>query len=409
MKRVGLVTSAITAIALVLMAGVFLSAAEEKAGEKGDRIRFASYARDDNNTQHVFYRNNDGSIIELWSKYGDPKGWNAKDLTAEAKAPKAAGSPAAYFLDKDNTQHVVYRGADGNIYELFYMEQRDRTGSWQVNNLTQLTGAPRAAGNPAGYVNERDNSQHVLYRSSDGDVIELFNARKGDNKGWQHQNLTGNLKAPKAEGDPDGYFLRFNNSQHVVYRDKEGNIHELFLGEGQQQWQHVNLMGQTKAPKADGDPCGYVATNDNTQHVVYRSSEGDIIELYHVPQGRVVGWHAKNLTAEAQAPKAEGNPVGYFVQDNNTQHIIYRDRDGNLQELFLKERQERWMHNNLTQQAKAPKAASDPSGYYLDKDKTQHVIFRSQDGQIIELYHRAAGEAPGWHANNLSAALKIGR
>jgi hypothetical protein len=40
------------------------------------------------------------------------------DLTAVTGAQDAAGDPAGYAFD--GTQHVVYRGIDGHIYELWW-------------------------------------------------------------------------------------------------------------------------------------------------------------------------------------------------------------------------------------------------------------------------------------------------
>jgi hypothetical protein len=47
-------------------------------------------------------------------------GWHHNDLTAAAGAPNAVGKPAGYTRDVDRTQHVVYRGADGHIHELWF-------------------------------------------------------------------------------------------------------------------------------------------------------------------------------------------------------------------------------------------------------------------------------------------------
>jgi len=391
------------ALLVLGLAGAPCLAADEKAADGKYQGTFAAYSRDDNNTQHVFYRNNEGNIIEMWAKYGDTAGWSAKDLTQAAGAPKAASTPVAYFVKDNNTQHVIYRGDDGNLTELFYNDSQKK---WEHVNLTAKTGAPKAAGTPTGYRTDNDSAQHVVYRSTDGDVIELFNATTKDSKGWGFKNLTGETKAPKAEGNPYGYFLKYNNTQHVVYRDQSGDVNELFHLEKAERWGHTSLMAQGKFPKAASDPVGYVVMNDNTQHVIYRTDGGEIIELYHVPKGTSTGWHSNNLTGAAKATKAAGRPFGYFVNDNRTQHVVFRDTEGNVQEMYLKEGQDRWAFNNLSALTKAPKAASDPAGYYLDKNDTQHIVFRTTDGEICELYHRAKGDQQGWFLNNLTAAIK---
>jgi hypothetical protein len=57
--------------------------------------------------------------------------WAHNDLTVTARAPLAAGDPAGYTYDVDRTQHVVYRGTNGQIHELWY----NADGGWGHNNL----------------------------------------------------------------------------------------------------------------------------------------------------------------------------------------------------------------------------------------------------------------------------------
>ena len=68
-------------------------------------------------TQHVVYRGTDGHIHELW---WDNAGWHHNDLTAAAGAPASVSDPAGYMFDAQGTQHVIYRGADSHIHELWW-------------------------------------------------------------------------------------------------------------------------------------------------------------------------------------------------------------------------------------------------------------------------------------------------
>ncbi len=72
------------------------------------------------------------------------------------------------YLDVDSTQHVVYRGIDGHIHELWY------NGAWHHNDLTDAADAPAAVGDPSGYTWSADRTEHVVYRSSDGHIHELW-------------------------------------------------------------------------------------------------------------------------------------------------------------------------------------------------------------------------------------------
>jgi len=67
------------------------------------------------------------------------------DLTGPSGFPPAAGNPAAY-VTADGTQHVIYRGGDRNLHELWWT-----TGAVGHGDLTGPSGFPPAAGNPAAY------------------------------------------------------------------------------------------------------------------------------------------------------------------------------------------------------------------------------------------------------------------
>jgi hypothetical protein len=88
---------------------------------------------DGQGTQHVNYLGADGHVHELW---WDTNGWHAADLTAATGAPAAAGRPAGYVFDNQGTQHVNYRGTDGHVHELWW----DASG-WHAADLTAATGA----------------------------------------------------------------------------------------------------------------------------------------------------------------------------------------------------------------------------------------------------------------------------
>src|SRR5271166_2114617 len=61
-----------------------------------------------------------------------PGSWNVNDLTAATNAQLAAGNPNGYVFTANGASgmHVVYRGIDGHIYELWWQN------GWNVNDLT---------------------------------------------------------------------------------------------------------------------------------------------------------------------------------------------------------------------------------------------------------------------------------
>jgi hypothetical protein len=115
----------------------------------------------------------------------------------------SASEPFGYVFSWEGTRHVDYVGTNGHIYELWW----NPTG-WHVEDLAALTGAPLAhfgAGvwgypfDPAPGV--PNPTQHVLYRGVDSHIHELW----WDSTGWHHNDLHGVPGTPLASGDSTGF------------------------------------------------------------------------------------------------------------------------------------------------------------------------------------------------------------
>jgi hypothetical protein len=117
--------------------------------------------------------------------------------------------------------------------------------------------------------------------------------------------------------------------------------------------------------------------------VTYRSRNGHLHELWWVGNNPVSGW---DLTAAAAgAPPAASNPAAYYVAANNTKHVIYRSADGHLNELWWFPGGGTPAHVDVTRAAFAPLAVDDPSAFTVEGPNSQHVVFRGTDGQIHEI------------------------
>jgi catechol 2,3-dioxygenase-like lactoylglutathione lyase family enzyme len=382
----------------ILLAGAASLPADDKDTGKPDAGALAVCVQD--GAQHLIYRDAAGDVRQYSRPQGAGAAWTPDNLTAAAMAPKAAGNPAGYIFG--TAQHVVYRGADDQVHELYFSPKEKK---WNHANITTGAKAPKAAGDPAGYV--LGDTQHVVYRGPEGEVIELFNTEGG--KGWNQTNLTASAMAPRAAGNPTGYILKDNliarskNTQHVIYRGVDDQVHELYFSAKEAKWLHTNLTAATKATKAAGNPAGYVF--DNTQHVVYRGVDDQVHELYFSP--KEAKWLHSNLTGETKVTKAAGNPAGYILEDNlvarskNTQHVVYRGADDQVYELYFSPKEAKWQSTNLTAAAKAPMAAGDPAGYALKN--TQHVVYRVAGGDIVELSNQGGGS---WRLNTLPVGTK---
>ena len=297
--------------------------------------RAATYTLGDE--QHAIYRGYESHVHELWGSDGN---WHHNDLTeATDWAPPAASDPVGYVMGA--SQHVVYRGYDSHIHELWW--DRDWDSQWRHSDLTEASGnAPPAAGHPAGYV-MGNSQQHVVYRGYDSHIHELWWDR--DDPQWHHNDLTDSSGgAPPAASDPAGYVM--GASQHVVYRGYDSHIHELWWDrDWDSQWRHSDLTEASgNAPPAAGHPAGYVMGNSQ-QHVVYRGYDSHIHELWwdrDDPQ-----WHHNDLTdSSGGAPPAASDPAGYVM--GASQHVVYRGHDSHIHELWWWDGH--WAFGDLTQQ-----------------------------------------------------------
>src|SRR5439155_24986945 len=98
----------------------------------------------------------------------------------------------------------------------------------------------------------------------------------------------------------------------------------------------------------------------NTQHVIYRSGDGRLHELWWVGPGSV---GQDDITPPEVASPAESNPSAYFVALDGTNHVIYRSQDGHIHELLSTKGAV--THNDLSGLVDAPNAVGDPAAYYF--------------------------------------------
>jgi len=312
--------------------------------------------------------------------------------------PQVVGKPAGYVNDATGTQHVVYRGdADFNVIN----EVRwDGTGLHYTNLNLAAGGTPAGvatgSGDPAAYVFRAQGTEHVVYRGFDNHVHEL----RKDASGWHHGDLTAMTGAPAAAGDPAGYVFEAQGTQHVMYRSGDGHVNELWW-DAANGWRSGDLTAVTGAPAAAGDPAGYVfdAQGTQTQHVMYRSGNGHVHELWWDATN---GWGGGDLTAVTGAPAAAGDPAAYVFDAEGSQHVIYRAGNGHLYELWWTAAQG-WNQGDLTAAAGSPPAAGDPGAYEFRAEGTQHVVYRTADGHLHEMWWRPG---PGSHDGDLTIAAR---
>jgi hypothetical protein len=331
-----------------------------------------------------------GADNHVYHLHKDVSGWSADDLTSLTGAPTAAGNPNAFH--HNNAHSVVYRasGAAGQIHELYSYGSPhiDPTGPWIAANLSALASAPAAASDPVGYV-RADGIPAIVYRGVNNHIYELYLLSDGK---WRVGNLTALANAPLATGNPLGS-TRFNSVNVVLYRAANGHLYELFLSAGSGGWQKNNLTGLTNAPTSAGDPAMYHRTTGAA--IVYRSRDGHVRELFLSEAGG--GWMQGDLTALTNAPLAAGNPSGYSrpprwteppYMDYYMPAVVYRGGNGHIYELFL-DIDGLWKVGDLTAITNAVAAIRDPIGYPID-DVTASVIYRGVGGRLYRIHMDAS-------------------
>lgn len=122
--------------------------------------------------QQIVYRGVDGHLHELWWQANNGVGHSS--LTASAAdapvpAPDKTGDPVTYYNAGSHTKHVIYRGMDSHLYELSWTPG---AGAPACIDLTAYAVAPLAADKPAAFV-DGAHTNHVFYRGFDGQLHEI--------------------------------------------------------------------------------------------------------------------------------------------------------------------------------------------------------------------------------------------
>lgn len=321
---------------------------------------------------NIAYRDTSGRLHELWRDAQGVTGTTNLTANVGAQTPTATGNPFAYVDTSRNTEILLFRGGDGTVRSLYWS-----TGPVGHDNLSGTAGASKAAGDPVGYYAAAADTHHVIYRTGDGHLHELN--WTGVAPVVYGGNLTGAISAPRAAGQPSA-FVNAAGVNIVVYRGVNSRIFGLYWAEGPSGLD--DLSGVAGTPPAAGDPFAYYTAHDDTHQIVYLGNDGHLWELYWPGVAPVVGW---DLTAPSGAPAAAGAPVAYYSAGTNTKHVIYRSADGRLHEIWWVPGGGTPAHVDLTAFAGAPPAADRPAAFTVEGPNSQHVAYRGTDNHIYEV------------------------
>ena len=210
--------------------------------------------------------------------------------------------------------------------------------------------------------------------------------------GWKFNNLTTQTAAPLATFRPAAYLFA-QNTRHVIYQGfnstqgSDGHLYELYWDE-EDGWHAKDLTAEAEAPLATAYPNAYIFATNGTQHVLYGGApaDGHVHELWWDSDG----WHHNDLTIDSgEHQLALTVPTGYEFYAEGTQHAVYQGRDDHIYELWWQNGD--WHPGDLTAVTNAPPADSAPSAFAFEAEHSQHVFYRGRDGHVFELEWKA-----GW-------------
>jgi hypothetical protein len=91
------------------------------------------------------------------------------DRSAEFNTPTASGRPTTLVVPSAGVQNIAYCDTAGHLHELW----RDAQGGTGTTDLTANAGAPVATGSPYFYNNPASTQEVLLYRGTDGTLRRL--------------------------------------------------------------------------------------------------------------------------------------------------------------------------------------------------------------------------------------------
>lgn len=305
----------------------------------------SGYAFEEEQTQHAIYAGNtlstsdQGKIYEIYWGTDDTK--NSNTLTTAAGFGPSVNSPMGY--DFGGVQHVVLTTTDSHVW----VAERNAaasgyTPSWKSYDLNaryQDQMPAVAADTPTAFAQldpvNNYTFVHILYWSPDGQIHRFY----GSGEAWTYENVSQNAgPAPLAADRPSGFCYQ-GETLFIIYRSNDGHINILRYPNPftEYTWFYGTLTGTGGtlsgtggAPLAGTIPTGYVFPYDNTIHVDYADTAGNVHEIWSADSWE---WNWNPLTQNFGGSTAISNLSAYTFAKDNTQHIVYTGDDHHIWEL----------------------------------------------------------------------------
>ncbi len=257
-----------------------------------------------NGTQHVYYRGFNGQLRE-WSWNGSKwsqHGWGYEN--------ELAGEPSA-VLHSNGSIYVYYRNTKGQIGQWWYGP--NWLSEWNQHNWGNEN---EVAGNPSAIVLPNGTSD-VYYRNTKGQMASWWYG-VNPNSEWNQHNWG---YENEVIGTPSAV-AHSNNNIYVYYRNKAGQLGEWWYGVNQySEWNQHN-WGYEK--EVASDPSAITLPNGSSD-VYYRSSSGQVGQWWYGAD-QYSEWNQHNWGYEKEVA---GTPSA-VAHSNNTINVYYRATNAQL-------------------------------------------------------------------------------
>ncbi|MFI6645302.1 hypothetical protein [Streptomyces sp. NPDC050504] len=320
----------------------------------------AGTAVEQNGQLNAFVRASDGNLVRSYLPYdaqGTQGPWVQETVGATLKAPKMAGNPVA-TVRNDKTVDVFYRSDEGHLIEAW----RPPGGTWQYADFSTSGYAPATiAGDPA-VVNHNGVIRVFSRNPANNHLMESVLPTQGSTAGrwekWDHADVTG---APQIFSSATAV-VRQDKTVDVIYRTADNRVNHSYLAPGSS-WKQELIP--TEPPKGEGK-LGEVAGDLS---VVAQGSTISVFSrdaaTNHLTESLLTGgvWVHTDVTAETNAPELSGSPVAALRSDN-TLDVYYRSKDGHLIEAWLNSGSGTWQQfdfSNPVYHYAPPQIAGDPA------------------------------------------------
>lgn len=358
------------------------------------------------------------SFIELWRAL-DSSYYRESSLHVSGAPPVRALIPFVvarhqrYFIDR---AQLVNNAAEGVRYRWNYNDDvpgphvedagHGNLDMLYVSVLRASRDRLQAITAPAGEPIPLDDG-HVR-RFADSFLQQIAHPTEIDAGGNLNCDLDGTVNCDRKVNDPTYFNSTTDGWVHLaavdptIYRIVRDVAHRQYMQDGvlgqhdltianhsallvnkrySRQLTNLDLTLLSGGARAASDPFGWQFAAGDVQNVTYRALDGHVYELWRTTDGRI-GY--TNLSANAGAPQAASDPKAYEFPAIGTHNVVYRGTDGHLHVLW-------WTtgavgHDDLTALSGAPAPTGNPFPYLSPAFGVQNVVYRGTDGHLHVLY-----------------------